>query len=173
MGSSSRETVPPTHSHVNACIWALLHHVGDTRPPGENYLRKFIKRHSEMKSKVDRRQGSVRSESFAAKAVNWYFDIQENEYEWIKAENIVNVDEGGIMAGFYEYKVLFKILNHVYSSPPGSNGLIVGSSQLKKRPSSELPKPNMDLVYQSGDSHWQGSSTCDHFQRQGISNSVV
>ncbi|KAJ3454823.1 hypothetical protein MRS44_013423 [Fusarium solani] len=33
-------------------------------------------------------------------AVNWYFDIRESEYGWIKPENTVNVDEGGIMAGF-------------------------------------------------------------------------
>jgi hypothetical protein len=32
--------------------------------------------------------------------VNWYFDIRETEYGWIKPENTVNVDEGGIMAGF-------------------------------------------------------------------------
>jgi hypothetical protein len=30
----------------------------------------------------------------------WYFDIRENEYGWIKPENTVNVDEGGIMVGF-------------------------------------------------------------------------
>jgi len=36
-------------------------------------------------------------------AVNWYFDIRESEYGWIKPENTVNVDEGGIMAGFGEY----------------------------------------------------------------------
>ncbi|KAM5527291.1 transposase [Fusarium oxysporum f. sp. phaseoli] len=33
-------------------------------------------------------------------AVNWYFGIRESEYGWIKRENTVNVDEGGIMAGF-------------------------------------------------------------------------
>jgi hypothetical protein len=36
-------------------------------------------------------------------AVYWYFDIRESEYGWIKPENTVNVDEGGIMAGFGEY----------------------------------------------------------------------
>ncbi|TVY74168.1 hypothetical protein Focb16_v006128 [Fusarium oxysporum f. sp. cubense] len=33
-------------------------------------------------------------------AVNWYFDIRESEYGWIKPENTANVNEGGIMAGF-------------------------------------------------------------------------
>jgi hypothetical protein len=33
---------PPTHSHVKACIQALLHQIGDTRPLGKNYLTKFI-----------------------------------------------------------------------------------------------------------------------------------
>ncbi|EXK77473.1 hypothetical protein FOQG_17815 [Fusarium oxysporum f. sp. raphani 54005] len=33
-------------------------------------------------------------------AVNWYFDIRESEYGWIKPESTVNVDEGGIMARF-------------------------------------------------------------------------
>ncbi|RKK90473.1 hypothetical protein BFJ68_g16441 [Fusarium oxysporum] len=35
-------------------------------------------------------------------AVNWYFDIWESEYGWIKSGTTVNVDEGGIMGGFDE-----------------------------------------------------------------------
>jgi hypothetical protein len=33
------------------------------------------------------------------KAVDWYFEILE-DFAWIKPENIVNVDKGGIMAGY-------------------------------------------------------------------------
>jgi hypothetical protein len=43
----------------------------------------------------------ARFNGFTPKAVNWYFDISE-DYSWTKPENIVNVDKGGIMAGYGE-----------------------------------------------------------------------
>ncbi|KAF5263353.1 hypothetical protein FOXYS1_5900 [Fusarium oxysporum] len=61
---------------------------------------RFIKRHPNIKTKVGKRQEAARFNSFTPMAVNWYFDIRESEYGWIKPENTVNVDEGGIMAGF-------------------------------------------------------------------------
>ena len=51
-------------------------------------------------TKLRKRQEASRFDGFAPKAVNWYFDIRETEYGWIKPENTVNVDEGGIMASF-------------------------------------------------------------------------
>ncbi|KAL9564033.1 hypothetical protein ACKAV7_011807 [Fusarium commune] len=48
-------------------------------------------------------------------AVNWYFDIRESEYGWIKPENTVNVNEGGIMAGF------------------GLDSLVIGSSDPRRK----------------------------------------
>jgi hypothetical protein len=39
--------------------------------------------------------------------VHWYFDIREKEYGWIKPENTVNVDEGGIMSGYGKYLVYY------------------------------------------------------------------
>ncbi|KAM5528475.1 transposase [Fusarium oxysporum f. sp. phaseoli] len=48
-------------------------------------------------------------------AVYWYFDIRESEYGWIKPENTVNVDEGGIMAGF------------------GLDSLVIGSSDPRRK----------------------------------------
>ncbi|KAG6999892.1 hypothetical protein FocnCong_v013410 [Fusarium oxysporum f. sp. conglutinans] len=48
-------------------------------------------------------------------AANWYFDIRESEYGWIKPENTVNVDEGGIMAGF------------------GLHSLVIGSSDPRRK----------------------------------------
>ncbi|KAK8073176.1 hypothetical protein PG994_004075 [Apiospora phragmitis] len=44
-----------------------------------------------------------------------YFDVREGQYGWIKPENTVNVDKGGIMAGF------------------GLNSLVVGSAEPKKK----------------------------------------
>ena len=67
---------------------------------GRNWVAKFIKRHSDLKTKLGRRQETNRFNSFTPKAVHWYFDIREEEYGWIKPENTVNVDEGGIMTGF-------------------------------------------------------------------------
>ena len=43
---------------------------------------------------------AVRFNGFTPKAVNWYFDIRELEYDWIRPENVYNVDEGGIIQGF-------------------------------------------------------------------------
>ncbi|KAJ3455068.1 hypothetical protein MRS44_013668 [Fusarium solani] len=49
---------------------------------------------------IRKRQEAARFDGFTPRTVNWYFDIRENEYGWIKPEDMVNVDEGGIMAGF-------------------------------------------------------------------------
>ncbi|KAF4438778.1 hypothetical protein F53441_12721 [Fusarium austroafricanum] len=67
---------------------------------GVHWLARFIKCHPDIETKVGKRQEAARFHSFTPMAVNWYFDIRESEYGWIKAENTVNVDEGGIMAGF-------------------------------------------------------------------------
>jgi hypothetical protein len=42
--------------------------------------------------------------------VHWFFDIREKEYGWIKPENTVNIDKGGIIAGFGEILVLYSRL---------------------------------------------------------------
>jgi hypothetical protein len=42
-------------------------------------------------------------------AINWYFDIREREYGWIKPENTVTVGEGGILAGFGKDSPFFTI----------------------------------------------------------------
>ncbi|KAF5698068.1 hypothetical protein FMUND_15205 [Fusarium mundagurra] len=72
----------PSHSQVRATVAALLQQQGK----GEAHRRK--------------RQEASRFNCFTPTAVNWYFDIREREYDWIKPENTINVDEGGIMAGF-------------------------------------------------------------------------
>jgi hypothetical protein len=92
----------PSHSQVRATVAALLRQQGRERPIGAHWTSRFVKRHPSVKSKIGRRQEASRFNSFTPKAVNWYFDIREREYGWIKPENTVNVDEGGIMAGFGE-----------------------------------------------------------------------
>ena len=42
-----------------------------------------------------------------SKAVYWFFNIKENEYGWIKPENTININEGGIMAGFNKILTLY------------------------------------------------------------------
>ncbi|KAF5597247.1 hypothetical protein FPCIR_3674 [Fusarium pseudocircinatum] len=49
---------------------------------------------------MGRRQKAKRFDSFTPKVAHWYFNIREGQYGWIKPENTVNVDEGGIMTGF-------------------------------------------------------------------------
>ncbi|KID93692.1 DDE superfamily endonuclease, CENP-B-like protein, partial [Metarhizium majus ARSEF 297] len=82
---------------------------------GANWVARFIKRYPEIKTKRGRRQESNRFDSCTPKVVNWYFDIREKEYGWIKPENTVNMDEGGIMSGF------------------GLDSLVVGSAEPKKK----------------------------------------
>jgi hypothetical protein len=93
----------PSHSQIRACVLALLNPQSNNQILGRNWVAKFIKRHPEIKTKIGRRQEAKRFNSFTPKAVHWYFDIRENEYGWIKPENTVNVDEGGIMSGFGKY----------------------------------------------------------------------
>jgi hypothetical protein len=93
----------PSHSQIYACVQAVLTKQGDTQELGQHWVKKFIRCHPEIKTKPGRRQEASRFNSFTPKAVHWYFDIREKEYGWIKPENIVNVDEGGIMSGFGKY----------------------------------------------------------------------
>ncbi|KAF6517625.1 hypothetical protein HZS61_003186 [Fusarium oxysporum f. sp. conglutinans] len=104
-----------SHSQVRACVEAILQQQGDNKPLGKYWTTRFVKRHLELSTKLGKRQEAARFDGFTPKAVNWYFDIRENEYGWIKPENTVNVDEGGIMVGF------------------GLDSLVIGSSDPKKK----------------------------------------
>jgi len=86
---------------------ALLNQQNNTEKLGLNWVSRFIQRHPEIKTKPRRRQEANRFNSFTPKAVQWYFDIRERGYGWIKPENTVNVDEGGIMSGFGKYLILY------------------------------------------------------------------
>ncbi|KAJ3454118.1 hypothetical protein MRS44_018012 [Fusarium solani] len=105
----------PSHSQVRATVTALLRQQGRERPIGVHWLARFIKRHDDIKTKVGKHQEAARFNSFTPMAVNWYFDIRESEYGWIKPENTVNVDEGGIRAGF------------------GLDSLVIGSSDPRRK----------------------------------------
>ena len=94
-----------SHSQLRSCVEALLRQQGDNKPLGQNWTSRFIKRHSKLSTKLGKRQESARFDGFTPRSVNWYFDIREDEYGWIKPENTVNVDEGGIMAGFGKYSI--------------------------------------------------------------------
>ncbi|KAJ0130890.1 hypothetical protein HZ326_26017 [Fusarium oxysporum f. sp. albedinis] len=105
----------PSHSQVRATVAALLRQQGRERHIGVHWLARFIKRHPDIETKVGKRQEAARFNSFTPMAVNWYFGIRESEYGWIKPENTVNVDEGGIMAGF------------------GLDSLVIGSSDPRRK----------------------------------------
>ncbi|KAF5263500.1 hypothetical protein FOXYS1_5748 [Fusarium oxysporum] len=85
----------PSHSQVRATVAALLRQQGRERHIGVHWLARFIKRHPDIETK--------------------YFGIRESECGWIKPENTVNVDEGGIMAGF------------------GLDSLVIGSSDPRRK----------------------------------------
>jgi Psq-like protein/Tc5 transposase-like DNA-binding protein len=92
----------PSHSQIRACVLVLQKQQGSKIGVGRKWVPKFIDHHPEIKTKIGRRQEANQFDSFTPKAVHWYFDIRE-DYGWIKPENTVNVDEGGIMAGFGKY----------------------------------------------------------------------
>lgn len=97
----------PSHSQIRACVVALLNQQNDKGILGANWVARFINRYPEIKTKRGKRQEANRFDSFTPKAVNWYFDIREKEYGWIKPENTVNMDEGGIMSGFGRYSCIY------------------------------------------------------------------
>ena len=99
----------PSHSQVRACVMGLLRQHGEHPELGRNWVTRFIKRRTDLKTKMGRRQEAKRFDSFTPKAVHWYFDIREGQYGWIKPENTVNVDEGGIMTGFGKHLPLFLV----------------------------------------------------------------
>ncbi|KAF4440562.1 hypothetical protein F53441_12267 [Fusarium austroafricanum] len=86
----------PSHSQIRACVMGLLRQQGERPNLGRNWVTKFINRRADLKTKMGRRQEAKRFDSFTPKAVHWYFDIREGQYGWIKPENTVNVDEGGL-----------------------------------------------------------------------------
>ncbi|KAM4062366.1 Tc5 transposase DNA-binding domain-containing protein [Hirsutella rhossiliensis] len=90
----------PSHSQIRACVEAVMKQLNNERTVGRNWVSKFINRHPDIKNKRGRRQEANRFNAFTPRAVHWFFDIREKEYGWIKPENTVNVDEGGIMSGF-------------------------------------------------------------------------
>jgi hypothetical protein len=91
-----------SHCQIRAAIEALLKQRGDNAPLEVNWVARFINKHPELKTKKGKIQETVRFKAFTPKAVNWYFDILET-YSWIKPENIVNINKGGIIAGFGEF----------------------------------------------------------------------
>ncbi|KAJ3469827.1 hypothetical protein MRS44_003892 [Fusarium solani] len=103
----------PSHSQIRACVMGLLRQQGEHPELGRNWVTRFINRRADLKTKMGRRQEAKRFDSFTPKAVHWYFDIREGQYGWIKPENTVNVDEGGIMTGL--------------------DGLVVGSADPKRK----------------------------------------
>ncbi|KAG6979492.1 hypothetical protein FocnCong_v010415 [Fusarium oxysporum f. sp. conglutinans] len=86
----------PSHSQTRACVMGLLRQQGEHLDLGRNWVTKFINRRADLKTKMGRRQEAKRFDSFTPRAVHWYFDIRDGQYGWIKPENTVNVDEGGL-----------------------------------------------------------------------------
>ncbi|OAQ57412.1 transposase [Pochonia chlamydosporia 170] len=86
----------PSHNQIRACVMGLLGQQGEQPELGRNWVARFIERRRDLRTKIGRRQEANRFDSFTPKAVHWYFDIREGQYGWIRPENTVNVDEGGL-----------------------------------------------------------------------------
>ncbi len=63
-----------------APVITLLQQQGDTAVLGQHWVERYIKRIPELKTRIGRCQEAARFNHFISKAVNWYFDIRENEY---------------------------------------------------------------------------------------------
>ncbi|KAM5527169.1 transposase [Fusarium oxysporum f. sp. phaseoli] len=103
----------PSHSQIRACVMGLLRQQGEHPDLGRNWVIKCINRRADLKIKMGRHQEAKRFDSFTPKA-----------YGWIKPENTVNVDEGGIMTGFGKYSPLLLV---------GLDSLVVGSADPKRK----------------------------------------
>ncbi|KAL2886810.1 hypothetical protein HOO65_060640 [Ceratocystis lukuohia] len=99
----------PSHNQIRACVMGLLRQQGDQLELGRNWVARLIHRRSDLKTKIARRQKANRFDSSTPKAVHWYFDIREGLYGWIRPENTINVDEGGIMISYGKYLTLFSL----------------------------------------------------------------
>ena len=103
----------PSHSVVKGIAQAVLEKRGDIQPLGKNWLKGFRLRNPVVRTKMGRRMEASRFDAFTPKADNWFFNILET-FDWVKPENVMNVDKAGIMAGF------------------GLDGLVLGSAETKK-----------------------------------------
>ena len=93
----------PSHRQIKACIQELLKPTGYIKSLGKHWIPRFIKQRLEIKNKVGRRQKASRFNAFTPRAVHRYFDIREKEYGWVKPENTMNMDEGGLIQGYGQY----------------------------------------------------------------------
>lgn len=103
----------PSHSVVRSIAEAILKKRGDSQGLGKNWVKGFKSRNPSIRTKMGRRMEASRFDAFTPKAVNWFFNILE-DFDWVRPENVVNVDKAGIMAGF------------------GLDGLVLGSADSKK-----------------------------------------
>jgi hypothetical protein len=93
----------PSYSQIRTCITAFIKQQNIKQKLGCNWVKRFIKCYSELKTKPGRYQEANRFNLFTPKAVYWYFDIRKGEYNWIKPENTVNIDKSSIISGFGKY----------------------------------------------------------------------
>jgi hypothetical protein len=69
-----------SYSQIRTCVKALLRQQDLEVKLGCNWVPKFVRRYPELAQKTGRQQEANRFDSFTPKAVNWFFDIRENEY---------------------------------------------------------------------------------------------
>ncbi len=92
----------PGHAAVRSIAGKILRQKGDYKKLGKKWLDGFRQRNPSIHTKIGRRTEAARFNGFTPKSVNWYFNIRD-DYNWVKPEYTVNVDKGGIMAGFGKY----------------------------------------------------------------------
>lgn len=117
--------VSPTHRQIREIGEILLIQRGEDPTLGKRWIRNFIRRNPEIRTKYQTRIDSARVTGTTTDTLKeWFKKLDLPDIKHIKPENRWNMDEAGIMEG------------------QGLNGLVVGSSQQKaiqkKQPGSKV-----------------------------------
>ena len=108
--------LPLSHAQIRDFAGRILHAGGDSQPLGKHWMQHFLQRNPEVKTLPSKRMDSKRANAASAEEIQAWFDRIKAilEIQGILGEDTWNMDESGIMEGL------------------GINGLVVGSSSLKR-----------------------------------------
>lgn len=98
--SMDERGMPPTMTYTRRMANLLLSERGEG-PVGENWVRKFVGRHDEIKAKYSRRYDYQRAKCDDPQTIQtWYDRIASTKQKWgILDEDIYNFDETGFQMG--------------------------------------------------------------------------
>lgn len=107
--------VAPTHTQIRELAQRVLALHGNPMPLGKNWIESFLRRHTALRTKRQRRIDSQRINGASTEVIKSWFStkLRIPQIQAIKPENRYNMDEHGILEG------------------QGGNGFVIGSSELR------------------------------------------